>query len=111
MASATARRPWTVGSLVVHKDEPLSKQTIRVVLGYRRDGRCVTAYAEPAPWLELPLLVESPGNLRSLPRVPLPSATCRRDCAHCPLLAGCAHATENRPPAGCFMARMRRPCA
>lgn len=45
------RRPWPIGALVTELASDEDPITLRMVIGYRPDGRVLTVYVSPAPWL------------------------------------------------------------
>jgi hypothetical protein len=42
---------WPVGTLVVDSEEEVDVYAVRVVVGYKPDGRCVTVGMQDPPWL------------------------------------------------------------
>ena len=62
-------KPFKVGSIVVH----VGGGPPRMVLGYKPDGRCMTAYLTAPPWMQRSLsmrvLVDDPTDLRPLESV------------------------------------------
>jgi hypothetical protein len=45
------RKVWPVGTLVAEKGAERSPHGLRVVVGHKPDGRCMTTYVSPPPWL------------------------------------------------------------
>ncbi|RMG11529.1 MAG: hypothetical protein D6731_15450 [Planctomycetota bacterium] len=42
---------WPVGTLVAEKGVEDSALGLRVVVGHKPDGRCMTAWVDPPPWV------------------------------------------------------------
>jgi hypothetical protein len=42
---------WPVGTLVVDSEEEVDPFAVRVVVGYKADGRCVTVGMHDPPWM------------------------------------------------------------
>lgn len=56
LVSPRAGQPWPVGTLVVdasENDDP-GPFAVRMVIGYKEDGRCMTVLASPPPWMRAP---------------------------------------------------------
>ncbi|RMG09059.1 MAG: hypothetical protein D6731_20555 [Planctomycetota bacterium] len=60
-AAALARLP--VGARVVSRDEERDGGAVRVVVGHRRGGLCMTAYEAPPPWMNGCLYLEDEADL------------------------------------------------
>ena len=59
-------RPWPVGAIVVHQ----GGGPPRMVLGYKPDGRCMSAYISAPPWMQrslsLRVLIDDARDLRAV---------------------------------------------
>lgn len=42
---------WPIGTLVVERGAEDAPHAVRTVIGYKPDGRCMTTYVNPPPWL------------------------------------------------------------
>lgn len=67
-------RPWPIGAMVVDREGGPP----RMVLGYKPDGRCMTAYITQPPWMQrstgLRILIDDPEDLRTWePALPAPA--------------------------------------
>jgi hypothetical protein len=51
-ASPPAPRRWKIGSQVVSLEEVGAPWATRLVVGHKPDGRCMTVFLHPPPWLK-----------------------------------------------------------
>lgn len=42
---------WQPGTLVEQRRLEEAPYSVRMVVGYKPDGRCMTVYTEPPPWM------------------------------------------------------------
>jgi hypothetical protein len=112
MVGTTQDTAWPLGSLVIERGEELTRHAIRVVVGYRPDGRCMTRIALPPPWMPQQVLQSAlPSRLRRIDETPVSlKGYTRSDCGQCPIRFACdgQGATAQRQ---CFMDSLSGSCA